>query len=63
MSTLLKPCPECGKLIDPQAMNCCYCHSTDPFGKARRKEKIRNMLVIFVLTICLAAAVLYICGS
>lgn len=60
---LLKPCPDCGGLIRPQAEDCRYCHSEEPFKKARRREKIRNMLVIIVLAISLAAAVLFISVS
>lgn len=60
---LLKPCPDCGGLIRPQAEDCRYCHSVEPFKKARRKEKIINMLVTIVLAISLAVTVFYISVS
>lgn len=51
MPSLLTSCPDCGELICPEANICRYCQSVDPFGKARRRDKARNIM-----------AILFICG-
>lgn len=58
MPAILKPCPDCGELICPQAMNCDHCASADPFGKARRKDKQRNIISVILAVLCLIVAIL-----
>ncbi|WP_409450361.1 DUF2116 family Zn-ribbon domain-containing protein [Cedecea neteri] len=59
MSSLLKPCPDCGKLICPDATLCDYCNSKNPFERARRRDRIRNVVAVIVISAFLIALVLW----
>ncbi|HCM58017.1 DUF2116 family Zn-ribbon domain-containing protein [Citrobacter freundii] len=43
---ITKPCPYCGKLITPESLVCSHCRKVNPFVKASRREKAKNVLVI-----------------
>ena len=43
---IIKPCHYCGKLIKPESLVCSHCRIVNPFVKASRREKAKNVLVI-----------------
>ncbi|EFN9195180.1 DUF2116 family Zn-ribbon domain-containing protein [Escherichia coli] len=43
---ITKPCPYCGKLINPESLVCCHCQIVNPFVKASKTEKAKNVLVV-----------------
>ncbi|SEB26319.1 hypothetical protein [Variovorax sp. YR216] len=52
-------CIDCGRSLIPTARSCLHCSSDDPFGHARRRERLAFIaqVVITVLLILLAIAV------
>ncbi|MBA7789152.1 DUF2116 family Zn-ribbon domain-containing protein [Citrobacter freundii] len=52
---ITKPCPFCGKLIAPESLICSHCLVANPFVKAARRERFRNVLVFITVAFLLVA--------
>ena len=51
---ITKPCPFCGKLITLHALMCQHCQTVNPFVKAVKRERFKN--------VCLTAIVITLAG-
>ncbi|EPK8086610.1 hypothetical protein NPI27_001502, partial [Citrobacter freundii] len=55
---ITKPCPFCGKLITLHALMCPHCQTVNPFVKAVKRERFKNVCLT-AIAITLAGVVIW----